>query len=244
MEKMKKAFAVVFIIVLVAILMAVLDNSLDLSSETAQAWADRNIERNLDILQRNAEKEDTEETAEQPTKSTYRENEYMHLQFEDFTVGNSFQYTEQKWNKSYVSVMENWGYAFKQDVRESTISNLVCYRSEGTRILDDLRGDTLFYYYHGSDISDFYNTSKLKAISFRFSMETVEDYETWYNTQYEKLVQLYGAEDETVEATYEHDELTYTVTGVQWNAGETAMQLLLRTGGDEAPAVIIKLMTE
>lgn len=233
MEKAKKGFAVLFIILLAVMVMAVLDDLLDLNNETARAWADRRVDQNIAYIWG----EENVETRE----NAYRENSYMSLQFEDFMVKNEFQYSGKKWNRPYADVAASWGYAVKLDVTESDISGMTCHSSEDTRILDDIYGDTLFFYISSGD---FYNSSDLKAIGFRFSMETVEDCEAWFNSQYEKLVQLYGAEDGPVEFFYELDEQSITVVGYQWNAGETSMQLLLRTGGEKQPDVLIKLMTE
>lgn len=229
MKKAKKIFAGVFIAVLVVALMGILDRSLELTSEVQQGKADSSAERNKRYLWGKGDVD------------TPKENEYMDLKLEELMAEGTFRIEGIKWGWNYTSVDANWGYGLKPYVWQGTIwEKLSTFGSKETRILDGIRGDTVFYFASSGD--DFYQDSELKAVGYHFLIEE-GDADVWYQAQYEALAELYGPAAGETEPYY--GENGKSLTGCRWVAGDTSLQLLLLQPGEEAPStVIIRLETD
>lgn len=227
MEKRKSLLIGILIVIVVAIALVLIDSTLPLHSEVQ---ANENNER-LNYFER-----------KKSSAKTPQENEYMLLQPEDLMLDGKFQYGKQlKWNRSYLTAKANWAYELSPvALKEYAFRELACIRSKSSRILGDIRGDTLFYFQNNG--GDFVQESQLKAIAFRFSLEDVENDSDWYQTQYDTLVQLYGPEIQSSETFSE--ELQLTTRLCRWTAEETTLELLLQTGQDTPPVVTIRISTE
>lgn len=158
--------------------------------------------------------------------SSAKSNHNIDLSLESFKNNDEYQYEEIEWELSIDDVIDTLSYLIIRDEARSTVSdniNVDFYKSKNHFILDEQNSVASF---------EFQN-EKLMIVKFDFTLD--DGYQQWFDIQIEKLIKIYGKENEKTENSNEQFE----TISYKWETDSTMLQAILVTGDTTKPAVTI-----
>jgi len=147
------------------------------------------------------------------------------LTLDQFKQSDKYQYNEIEWGSSVDSVTALLPYPITTDsnISGALPENVVYYKSQNRFFLDGQSSSAAFEFYDG----------KLKTVKFDFHLD--ENYAEWFDAQVEKLLQLYGKENDKMAQS----SSTLCSKGYKWETDDTTLQIILLTGTSIKPAATL-----